>query len=119
MQWELGQDGGTGGCSHPGELRWGRGQSLSSVLPTGSSGDPGLPSSGFKRPSPAVTEILLQVGCVELWDPPVGNLFLWTGTVPQAGEHCAREQPRLHPTGTHGTGTSHCSLTRAGKGVAS
>ncbi|XP_031948781.1 megakaryocyte-associated tyrosine-protein kinase isoform X2 [Corvus moneduloides] len=30
-------------------------------------------------------EILLQVGCVELWDPPVGNLFLWTGTLPQAG----------------------------------
>lgn len=117
MQWELGQDDGTRGCPHPGELRGGRGQSLSSVLPSGSNGDPAQPQLASASPSPAATEILLQVGCVELWDPPVGNLFLWTGTLPQAGEHCAREHHRLHPTGTDGTGTSHCSLTRAGKGI--
>lgn len=44
------------------------------------------PHPAAASPPCAVAEILLQVGRVELRDPPVGSVLLRPSTLPQAGE---------------------------------
>ena len=96
---------GKGRGSHPEEL--GRARGL---------GEGWGPRAASASPPPAATEILLQVGRVELWDPSVGSVLLRPSTLPQAGECCARGHCRSHRAGTNVTGSSHGSLAWASPG---
>lgn len=80
----------------------GRGQPLAPVLPSGR-----LASAS---PPPAAAEILLQVRCVELWNPPVGNLLFRPRALPQAGECCTKGRCRS-------MGWGHPSVPCLGQGA--